>query len=207
VASPAGTDDARPTRAVQTRTIDVQRRILDAAVEVMLEHGYSGASTLRIQERAGVSRGRLLHHFPSRDALLIAASQHLARARVGELPSDHTWPADLGERIDAVVETMATTFTQGYFWAATELWIAARTHPSLRDALLPGERDIARAVRLAMDQFFGSELSSREGYDGFRDVLFTSLRGMALTTSFDPREEPTRRHVERLKALARTVLL
>ena len=36
-------------RAVQTRTIDVQRRILDAAVEVMLEHGYSGASTVRIQ--------------------------------------------------------------------------------------------------------------------------------------------------------------
>ncbi|KRC54153.1 MULTISPECIES: TetR/AcrR family transcriptional regulator [unclassified Nocardioides] len=194
-------------RAVQTRTIDVQRRILDAAVEVMLEHGYSGASTVRIQERAGVSRGRLLHHFPSRDALLIAASQHLARARVGELPSDHSWPGDLGERIDAVVDTMAATFTQGYFWAATELWIAARTHEEIREALLPGEREIARAVRVAMDGFFGPELASRPGYEGLREVLFTSLRGMALTTSFDPREEPTRRHMERLKQLARTVLL
>ncbi|GAA4817895.1 TetR/AcrR family transcriptional regulator [Nocardioides caeni] len=194
-------------RAVQSRTIDVQRRILDAAVEVMLEHGYSGASTVRIQERAGVSRGRLLHHFPSRDALLIAASQHLAKARVGELPSEHTWPADLGERIDAVVERMALTFTQGYFWAATELWIAARTHEDLRDALLPGEREIARAVRAAMDGFFGDELASRDGYEGARDILFTSLRGMALTTSFDPRAEPTRRHVERLKQLMRTVLL
>jgi len=195
------------SRAVQTRTIDVQRRILDAAVEVMLEHGYSGASTVRIQERAGVSRGRLLHHFPSRDALLIAASHHLARARVGELPSEHSWPADPGERIDAVVDTMAGTFTQGYFWAATELWIAARTHEELRDALLPGEREIARAVRLAMDSFFGEELTARPGYEGLREVLFTSLRGMALTTSFDPRDEPTRRHVERLKQLARTVLL
>lgn len=195
------------SRAVQSRTIDVQRRILDAAVEVMLEHGYSGASTVRIQERAGVSRGRLLHHFPSRDALLIAASHHLARARVGELPSEHSWPADPGERIDAVVDTMAGTFTQGYFWAATELWIAARTHEELRDALLPGEREIARAVRLAMDSFFGAELAARPGYEGLREVLFTSLRGMALTTSFDPRDEPTRRHVERLKQLARTVLL
>lgn len=194
-------------RATQSRTVDVQRRILDAAVEVMLEHGYSGASTVRIQERAGVSRGRLLHHFPSRDALLIAASQHLAKARVGELPADHSWPDDLGERIDAVVDTMAGTFTQGYFWAATELWIAARTHADLRDALLPGEREIARAVRVAMDSFFGEELAARPGYDGLREVLFTSLRGMALTTSFDPREEPTRRHVERLKQLARTVLL
>lgn len=194
-------------RAVQTRTIDVRRRILDAAVEVLLEQGYGGATTVQIQERAGVSRGRLLHHFPSRDALLIAAAQHLARARVGELPSDHTWPHDPGERIDAVVDAMAATFTQGYFWAATELWIAARTHEELRDALLPGERDIARAIRTAMDVFFGEQLVAREGYEGLREILFTSLRGMALTTSFDPREEPTKRHVERLKQLARTVLL
>lgn len=195
------------SRAVQSRTIDVQRRILDAAVEVMLEHGYSGASTVRIQERAGVSRGRLLHHFPSRDALLIAASLHLARARAGELPSDHSWPTDLGERIDAVVDTVAATFTQGYFWAATELWIAARTNSDLRQALLTGERDIARAVRGAMDSLFGDELSAREGYEDLREVLFTSLRGMALTTSFDPRPEPTLRHIERLKQLARTILL
>lgn len=196
-----------PRRAVQTRTLDVQRRILDAAVEVLLEHGYAGASTLQIQQRAGVSRGRLLHHFPSRDALLVAATQHLARARVGVLPSGYTWPVDLGERIDEVVDVMAATFTQGYFWAATELWVAARTHPEIRDALLPGEREIARAVRVAMDEFFGPELAAREGYDDVREVLFTSLRGMALTTAFDPREEPTRRHVERLKRLVRRALL
>ena len=46
-------------RAVQTRTLDVQRRILDAAVEVLLEQGYGGATTVQIQERAGVSRGPL----------------------------------------------------------------------------------------------------------------------------------------------------
>lgn len=200
-------EDEQPRRAVQGRTVDVQRRILDAAVEVLLEHGYAGASTLQIQERAGVSRGRLLHHFPSRDALLVAATQHLARARVGVLPTGYTWPEDLGDRIDKVVDVMAETFTQGYFWAATELWLAARTHTEIRDALLPGERDIARAVRLAMDEFFGPDLCAREGYEDVREVLFTSLRGMALTTTFDPREEPTRRHVQRLKRLARTALL
>ncbi|WP_200958732.1 TetR/AcrR family transcriptional regulator [Nocardioides sp. Root190] len=203
----APADATTPKRAVQSRTIDVQRRILDAAVEVMLEHGYAGASTVQIQERAGVSRGRLLHHFPSRDALLVAAAQHLARARVGELPNDHEWPSDARERIDAVIDRMALTFTQGYFWAATELWVAARTHDEIRDALLPGEREIARAIRIAMDGFFGPEITARSGYDDLREVIFTSLRGMALTTSFDPREEPSRRHVERLKRIAHAVLL
>ena len=39
-----------------------------------------------------------------------------------------------------------------------------------------------------------------------RETVFTSLRGMALTKGFDPREEPTRRHVERLKRLTRAAL-
>lgn len=195
------------SRAVQSRTIDVQRRILDAAVEVLLEDGYGGATTLRIQEKAGVTRGRLLHHFPSRAALLIAATHHLANARVSALDEDKQWPDDPAERIDAAIEAMAVTFTQGYFWAATELWIAARHDDELRAALLPGERALARAIRPGLDSFFGPGLSSHPAYEGLREILFTSLRGMALTTAFDPREEPTRRHIARLKELARSVLL
>ena len=68
-------------RRPQRRGIAVQERILDAAVRALVEHGYAGTSTLRIQEIAEVSRGSLLHQFPSRDALLVAAVQHLAEAR------------------------------------------------------------------------------------------------------------------------------
>jgi len=65
-------------------------------VACLVESGYSGATTLQIQARAGVSRGRLLHHFPSRDELLVAASRHLATerlrataARIGGLARPH----------------------------------------------------------------------------------------------------------------------
>lgn len=194
-------------RALQSRTVDVQRRILDAAVEVLIEDGYGGATTLRIQEKAGISRGRLLHHFPSRAALLIAATHHLASARVSELDEDQRWPTDPAERIDSAVESIALTFRQGYFWAATELWIASRHDDELRAALLPGERDLARGIRLGLDAFFGADLTAHPDYEDYREILFTSLRGMALTTAFDPRDEPTRRHITRLKKLGRSVLL
>lgn len=196
------------TRAVQSRSIDVRRRILEAAVDVLVEHGYAGATTLRIQDRAGVTRGRLLHHYPSRDDLLIAASHQLASRRIAELASDTTWPADPGERIDAAVETLATCFTQGgYFWAATELWLAARNHEELRTQLLPLERELAREVRRAADGYFGEELAAHPEFRDLREVIFTSLRGMALSRSFDPREEPIQRHIARLQRLARSVLL
>jgi AcrR family transcriptional regulator len=196
------------SRGVQTRSIDVRRRILDAAVEVLGEHGYAGATTLRIQERAGISRGRLLHHYPSRDALLIAASHELASRRIAELSSTVTWPEELGARIDAAVDTMATCFLQGgYFWAATELWLASRNHAELRAQLAPLERDLGREIRRATDGYFGPELASHPGFHDLRQVIFTSLRGMALSRAFDPREEPVQRHLARLKRLARRVLL
>lgn len=202
-------EQARPVsgaRAVQSRSLDARRRIIDAAVETLVERGYAGASTVRIQQRAGVSRGRLLHHFGSRDILLVAATHHLARERIGVLPSDHVWPRDPGERIDAVIDTVAATFEQDYFWAATELWIAARTNPALQAALLAGEQELAREIRSGMRVLFGPELAAHPSYDGVTSVVFTSLRGMALTRAFDPRASPSRRHLDDVKQLARQAL-
>src|SRR5690349_1200304 len=68
-------------RREEQRT-DSRNRILDAAVDCLIEGGFSNATTPRIQARAGISHGGLLHHFPSRSALLVAASQHLASRRI-----------------------------------------------------------------------------------------------------------------------------
>ena len=122
-------------RRPQRRGIAVQERILDAAVRALVEHGYAGTSTLRIQEIAEVSRGSLLHQFPSRDALLVAAVQHLAEARFNEMSTRSTWPDDPRDRIHAAVMAMWSTYQQDYFWAATELWLAARHNTELRAGL------------------------------------------------------------------------
>ena len=58
-------------RSREQRTSDSRLRILDAAVACLVESGYAGTTTLTIQARAGVSRGRLLHHFPSKETLLV----------------------------------------------------------------------------------------------------------------------------------------
>src|SRR6059058_877642 len=62
---PPGDGGARARRTADSRAL-----ILEAAVACLVEDGYAGASTLAVQARAGVSRGRLLHHFPSRAELV-----------------------------------------------------------------------------------------------------------------------------------------
>ena len=89
----AGEPSAAPDHATYAeRSRVTQQHVLDSAVEVLIELGYSGASTLKIQQRAGVSRGRLLHQYPHRDALLVAAVQHIAEARVASAGRRSRWP-------------------------------------------------------------------------------------------------------------------
>ena len=203
----AGEPSAAPDHATYAeRSRVTQQHVLDTAVEVLIELGYSGASTLKIQQRAGVSRGRLLHQYPHRDALLVAAVQHIAEARVASAGRRSRWPSDPLKRSDAAVAAMWTTYHQGYFWAATELWLASRHNTKLAEALLPQEQALGAAIRAATDEMFGPELVARDRYPQLRELLNTSMRGVALTYSFDPRDPVSDPHVPDWKALARSEL-
>jgi AcrR family transcriptional regulator len=203
------TPDPRPLGRREERTATSRARILDAAVACLVESGYSGATTLRIQARAGVSRGRLLHHFPSRDELLVAASRHLSTERLRDTGmrvdglGDHLTPA---ERLDRAVELMWETFSQPHFWAAVELWTAARTNRELRDAVLPEEREILAVVRAGMARFYGPGLASHPRYPHVRDLLFTSMRGVGLTYALEHRDPRTDPHLPLWKDVARELL-
>ena len=193
----------------EARTATSRARILDAAVACLVESGYAGATTLRIQARAGVSRGRLLHQFPSRDQLLVAASRHLATERLRRT-SERIDRLALGlsgaERLDRAIELMWETFSEPHFWAAVELWTAARTNEELRAALLPEEREIGAAIRAGMDRFYGPELVAHPRYPQVRDLLFTSMRGVGLAYALDHRDPRTEPHLELWKQVARTLL-
>ncbi len=196
----------QPRRA-QRRGIAVQERILDAAVRALVEHGYAGTSTLRIQQMAEVSRGSLLHQFPSRDALLVAAVQHLAEARFQEMSTRTAWPDAPHERIRAAVASMWSTYQQDYFWAATELWLAARHNDELRASLEQQERVLYKQVRTVTDAMFGEPLNQHPDYARVRETLNTSMRGVALTYAFDRRNAARDPHVQDWVALAAKVLL
>lgn len=190
----------------EARSRVTQQQILDSAVEVLIELGYSGASTLKIQERAGVSRGRLLHQYPDRDALLVAAVQHIAEARVASTRSRGDWPTDAADRVHAAVAAMWSTYHERYFWAAMELWLAARSNARLAAALAPREQALGGAIRAAVDDMFGPELTVRPGYADLREMLNTSMRGVALAYAFDPRDPSLDPHVRMWQALARREL-
>jgi AcrR family transcriptional regulator len=203
--------DAAPgPRSRSERTADSRLLILNAAVACLVEEGYAGASTLAVQARAGVSRGRLLHHFPSRAELLVAAAEHLAttqldevRRRAAAVMADE--PAGR-ERVDRAIELMWATFQEPPFWAAMELWTAARTDPALRAALRSEERRLRAAIAAVADCIWGPEIAVAPLYADLCELLFTSMRGVALVYAFEDRPAATDPHLALWKRLAERML-
>lgn len=193
------------------RRSDSRTLILEAAVQTLAEDGYGGATTVVIQRVAGVSRGRLLHYFPSRDDLLIAAAQHLAAERINEMEEwfdvapEHATSGT--QRIDYAVTLLWRTFRQPYFWAAMELWIAARTDVALRAELREAERRLGRAIEHVIATMFGPVHSSHPEFASLRELLFTSMRGTALTYAIDTRDPDADPHLELWKQLAHRMLV
>ncbi|MBE2999432.1 TetR/AcrR family transcriptional regulator [Nocardiopsis sp. HNM0947] len=51
---------------------DRRRQIEDAALEEFAEHGFRNSSLAAVAQRVGLSQQGLLHHFPNKEALLVA---------------------------------------------------------------------------------------------------------------------------------------
>jgi AcrR family transcriptional regulator len=156
----------------QERSRATQQRLLEATVECLVEFGWSGASTTVIAERAGVSRGAQLHHYPTRAALVLAAVEHLAERRAAEIRTEAAALAgDPGRRVDRVIDMLAAAFTGPLFVAALEVWVAARTDPDLKAALVPLEARVGREMhRLAVDL-----LGADEAKPGVREAVQATL--------------------------------
>lgn len=185
--------------------------ILNAAVECLVADGYDRTTTVSVQARAGVSRGRLLHQFPSRSALLVAAAQHLASTHIADMEQwigrSDVRLADDGERCDQATTLLWQTFEQPYFWAAMELWHAARTDADLRAELLTTERQLGRAIGHVVATMYGPRLSSHPEFDDLIELLFTSMRGTALTYALRPLVHLVDPHLGLWQRLARRTLV
>jgi AcrR family transcriptional regulator len=160
----------------QDRSRATQRRLLDATVDCLIEVGWAGTTTTLVAERAGVSRGAQLHHYPTKAALVLAAVAHLLERRGEDLAAEagDLSSLPLANRVDRVIDLLSAVFTGPLFAAALELWVAARTDPALREAMMPLEARFGRDVhRLAVRMLGVDEAQPgvRHGVQATLDLL------------------------------------
>lgn len=185
----------------EERTRAMRQRLLEATVDLLVERGWSGTTTTLVSQRAGVSRGAQLHHFPTKDDLVLAAVEHLSEVRGRELAEAATRLPSGRRRTRAVLEMLAEHFTSPVFTAALELWVAARTDPNLMAAVAPLEQRIGREIHRRTVELLGVD----EKQPGVRELVQATLdlvRGLGLANTIS---DDTARRKRILDQWARTL--
>lgn len=124
---------ATERRTQAERSAATQERLLDATLACLVELGWAGTSTTEVVRRAGVSRGAQVHHYPTKEALVLAAVEYLLERRVSEYEvAFENLPAEqrtVGAGFDLLCET-----SSGDTWEAwIEFAVAARSNPVLKE--------------------------------------------------------------------------
>jgi AcrR family transcriptional regulator len=154
---------------------------MEATVECLVEVGFARTSTTLISERAGVSRGAQLHHFPTKNDLVVAAVAHLTEIRGDELAAAAR-AVPRARRTRDVVRMLGDHFASPVFVAALELWVAARTDPALLAAVEPLERKVGRQTHRMTVELLGAD-ESRPGARELVQATLDLVRGLGLAAT------------------------
>lgn len=156
-------------------------RLMEATVDCLVELGWSGTTTTVVSKRAGVSRGAQLHHFPSKQALVVAAVEHLTELRREDMRRSAAQLTDDG-RLRGALEILAAQFVSPVFFAALELWVAARTDVELQESVGPLERRIGRETHSYAVELLGVD-ESRGDNRRLVQATLDMVRGLGLAAS------------------------
>lgn len=189
------------TRRTQAeRREATQAAILDATIECLIEEGYASTTTTKVVERAGVSRGAQVHHFPTKASLVAAAVAHLADLRAEEIAAELDGLPKGKRRLGAALDLLWHVHNGPLFEAALELWVAARTDPELRAELIPVERQLTERIVAEGQEFFG-ELAAGSGFVQTLGIVLNTVRGLAMNTVlFDVGPEDAKRRWRQTRA-------
>ena len=186
----------RVRRTQAERSAAMRTRLLDATIECLVSYGYAGTTTPRVAELAGVTRGAQIHHFPSKEDLVVAAIEHLAQQRaqsaIRELGRVQASPDPVSMVLDFLWEAH-----QGPLFVATlELWVGARTDPVLARQIERVEPVVNSTLIAAISQLVADHTAQKE----IRNVVYTAmdaLRGILVASFVDRDAERARRRWDR----------
>ena len=183
----------RQRRTQEERSATTRGALLDATIDCLVEYGYANLTTTRVVERAGVSRGAQVHHFPTKAELVAEAVRHLATRRMEEfLQMMPRLPRSEERRVAVILDSLWEVHTSPLFVAALELWVAARTDPELRASLASVEAEVEQAIAAAGPSLV-PELASRPDFAADVEAAMAAIRGLALLRFVDDPDDIDRR--------------
>jgi AcrR family transcriptional regulator len=174
----AGASGNRRTQAERRET--ARKRILESAARVVRTRGYDGLSTEEVSQLAGVSRGALRHHFPTKNNLMVSTLHFLNEEMLGKSWSRVERAKGGADVLELVIEDAFDFFFGDYFFINLAISMSDERNSDLH----MGARTIRRDSRLAIEKTWiermkATGLPARVAGDVVA-LTFSIVRGFAI---------------------------
>ena len=183
VRAAASTRAAQPVprrRTQAQRTLETRGKLLDAAMRLIGERGYAGLRTADVAVAAGVSKGAMTHHFPSKDDLVVAVVEHVFQRATEQARQRARRPMSVDAALEALIADSQEFFFSELFLIALDLAIQGRMHAAMENALT----SISAATRLPVEAHWREALVASGVPAALADDLLwltlSIVRGLAI---------------------------
>lgn len=162
----------------------VADRILDALVAVVAADGLDGVTVRRVAQQAGVSIGAVQHHYPTKDAMLIAAMEHVSGEVMVRLQAAAAAAASAVGRLRAVLVVLAAAGPPSRDSAVVWLNFAARaaSDPAMAEIYHREWQQVEDGLAEFLTGLVGDGRDPRDA----AALLLALTDGIAVTAAADP---------------------
>ena len=173
----------RDRRKNAERSAATRKQILEATVQCLDASGYGAVTNIRVADLAGVSRGAMMHHFPTRQALIIATVEYayetLNQYRAIEVAKS---PPGL-DRYRLIMNLSLVTQRMPEGMALNEIRIGSRSDLEIRDGVTPMMSAISEDyVRMVSRIAREAGLKATRELHGLTGTVAMATRALAINT-------------------------
>ncbi len=141
-ASKARTASSAPSapkvRRTQAERSEATRiRLIEATAKLLRTRGYGGLRTAEISDVAGVSRGAQLHHFPTKNDLVIATARHLNDVMLERSRERALAARSSADPIAELIADACDFFFGDYFFIPLAVGMSDERNKELKKGVMP----------------------------------------------------------------------
>jgi AcrR family transcriptional regulator len=178
---------AKSSQTQAERSETMRLRILDATIASLALHGYGATTTLMVQKVGGLSRGAMLHHFPTKADLILGTMERIVDLNHEFFQHRLMEITDPLDRFLTLIDARWELANQPHGVAQAEIMVGARSdelvrarYPEVPERMRP--RQARRLEAWASDA--GLVLDEHDHFVS-RTIVY-ALRGMAIERQMDP---------------------
>lgn len=168
----------------QARSEVTRERLLEATLDVIYAEGLRSTTIQRVIEAAGLSRGAVLYHFPTRDDLIEAAVIHSMTAAEARIRENARLMLEGRIDIAGFVRILWQIFSGRFQNVAMEHMIESRTNAALREKIRPSVQRFHDAINEIWTELYRAGRISAGKAHVLLNMTLCLIRGMQIQTIY-----------------------